>query len=171
MKHLMPWAGVLILMVAIVLLVYAYMFVPVTTVILVRHAERLNDTDTTSISAAGWERGADLAAAVREAGVTHIFVSEKSRTGQTAAATAERLNLIPSVIPAADTPRLIDSLRAYRGETVLVVAHGNTIGRILEALDIHEPVVIPRDVFDDLLVVTVAPFRSSVARLKYGRPS
>jgi broad specificity phosphatase PhoE len=171
MKQLMPWAAVLCLMVGLVLLVYAYTFIPVTTVILVRHAERLNDTDTTSLSVTGRERAAELAAVIREAGVAHIFVTEKSRTGQTAAPAAERLNLVPSVIPAGETPRLIDSLREFRGETMLVVAHGNTISGILAALDIHEPVVIPRDVFDDLLVITVAPFRSSVARLKYGRPS
>ena len=171
MKKLIPWAAVLLLLVAFVGLASLYMFSPVTTVILVRHAERNNDTDTTSISMAGWERAAALAAAVSDADVQRIFVTEKIRTGQTAARAAERLNIVPSMIPADQRSQLIDSIRSHGGETVLVVGHANTIPAILALLDAHEPVTIPRDVYDDLFVVTVTPFRSSIVRLKYGRPS
>ena len=171
MKQLVPSAIALFLLVVIVGLVYTYMYSPVTTVVLVRHAERINDTDTSSISADGWERAGVLAIVVREAGVKHIFVTEKRRTGQTAEPAAERLNLIPSVIPADRTPQLIDSIRTFGGEAILVVGHANTLPAILRSLDVHEPVIIPRDVYDDLFVVTVTRFRSSIVCLKYGRPS
>jgi phosphohistidine phosphatase SixA len=171
MKRVLPWALVITLLAAILILLYTYMFVPVTTVILVRHAEKNNDTDTASISAEGWERAGRLSAALSSAGVTHIFVTEKVRTRLTAVPSAERLSIVPSSVPAEDTQQLVDSIRSCRGGTMLVVAHSNTIPAILLALDVHEPVVIARGVYDDLLVVTVAPFRSSVVHLKYGRPS
>jgi broad specificity phosphatase PhoE len=171
MKRMIPWFAVLLLLIAIVLLSYWYMFAPATTVILVRHAERLNDTDTTSLSAAGWDRAAALAPVVSDAGVTHIFITEKARTRLTASLAANRLNLEPSVIPAADTKRLVDSIRACDGQTMLVVGHSNTIPDILKALDVDTPVEIARTVYDDLFVVTVTPFRASVVRLKYGKPS
>lgn len=170
-RQLIPSIIALLLLVTTVWLVYAYMYSPVTTVILVRHAERLNDTDTSSISAAGWERAAALALAVRDAGVRHVFVTEKGRTLQTATPALERLGLTPRTIPAHQTGQLRDSIRALAGEVILVVAHANTVPAILQSLDVHDPVDIPRGVFDDLLILTVTPFRSAVAKLKYGRAS
>jgi broad specificity phosphatase PhoE len=171
MKKILPWSVVLLMLAAFAGLIFLYMFSPVTRVIVVRHAERSNDTDTTSISAAGWERAAALAAAVSDADVQRIFVTEKIRTGQTAARAAELLSIVPSVIPSDRTSQLIDSIRAHSGETILVVGHANTIPAILASLDAYNSVTIPRDVYDDLFVVTVTPFRSSLIRLKYGRRS
>jgi broad specificity phosphatase PhoE len=171
MNRVLPWMLVLALVAGALVFAYLYMFTPVTTVILVRHAEKNNESDTSSITAGGMERAAALAAAVRDAGVTHIFVSDRIRTRLTAMPAAGRLNINPSVIPVDRPAQVVDSIRARPGETILVVGHNTTILAILTALGVHEPVSVARDVYDDLFVVTVAPFRSSLVHLKYGRPS
>ncbi len=168
------WIGYIIGLVAIIVLIgmmYSYFYTPPTTVILVRHAERLNDTDTTSLSPEGRERATELAHTVRDAGVASVFVTEKARTQQTAMPAATLLSLTPVVIPADSTGRLLDSLRTHQGQTVLVVGHGNTLGAILTGLGVHEPVTIARSVYDDMFVVVVSPSRASLVSLKYGKPS
>lgn len=173
----MPGKMTLLAVVAAILLgglcwlTYQVMFAPVTTLYVVRHADRLNATDTSSLSAEGLARAEALAVVLRDAGLTRIYVTEKARTAQTAAVTAERLAIRPTVIPSADLEGLVDSLRACRGEVVLVVGHAQTIPPLLQAMDVHQPVSVLRDVYDDLFVVTVSPFRSALARLKYGAPS
>lgn len=156
---------------ALVVMSYAYLYTPVTTVFLVRHAERLDDSDTTSLSAAGTIRASELAALVREAGIKRIYVTEKHRTLQTVAPAAELLQLTPVEIAGHLVDDLVDSIRVDKGKTILVVGHSDTLPAIIRRLGVHPQPAIGRDVFDDLFIVTVSPFRSSIAHLKYGARS
>lgn len=171
MKKWIPYTVALTTLVAAVVLLAVYYYGPVTTVIIARHAERLNDTDTTSLSPEGWVRAEELARLVRDAGVVRLYVSDKVRTRQTAGPAAALLGLAPVILPEDDAPALIDSLLARAGETALVIAHANTIPAILSGLHIHHRVTIARGVYDDLFVVTLSPSRGSLLTLKYGRPS
>ncbi|MDL1893435.1 histidine phosphatase family protein [Sphingobacteriales bacterium CHB3] len=144
---------------------------PATTVILVRHAERLNDTDTTSISEAGLERAEQLAQALRSYPLKRIFVSEKHRTLQTAAATAVLFNLQPVQIRANAIRGFADSVKAHRGDAILIVGHSDTVPNIIAKLGVSSPPAIETSDFDDLFVVTVFRFRSTMVHLKYGNPS
>lgn len=160
-----------IAVITLVLFAYAQLYTPITRVYLVRHAERLNDSDTTSLSDAGVARAMILAALVRESGIKKVFVTEKHRTGQTAAPTADFLHMEAVEIAGHLVDTLVDSIKANKGATILVVGHSDTVPAIMRRLGIHPAPAIGRDVFDDLFIVTIAPLRSSFAHLKYGARS
>lgn len=167
-------AGYVVGLGCIVLLVaasYMYFYLPVSTVVIVRHAERLNDTDTTSLSPEGFMRANILPHVVRDASIARVFVSEKLRSRLTAEPAIRFLSLPVSVIPADQVDALVDSIKSYPGENILVVGHSDTVPAIIRELGVAPAPSIGRNVFDDLFVVTVGAFRSSYIQLKYGTPS
>lgn len=148
-----------------------FWFSPVATVILVRHAERLNATDTTSISEAGIQRAHAVAHVLSSSGLSRIYVSEKQRTIQTAAPTAARFSIAPEQIPANAFQRYADSVKAHRGEVVLIVGHSDTLPEIIGKLGVRNAPAIPSGEFDNLFIVTMFRFRSTFLHLKFGSPS
>lgn len=146
-------------------------FSPATTVLLVRHAERLNATDTTSLSVPGLRRADSLAYVVGSAGVQVIFVSDRVRTQQTAAPAAAALGLTLVVIAMHDTNALVDSIRARSGQVIMVVGHSDTLFIIIRKLGVASPPGIASDAFDNLFVVTFWRWRTTLTHLKYGSRS
>ncbi len=71
-------------------------------VIVVRHAEKADQTPDTALSAQGKARAKSLADLLRGAGVTHIITSEYLRTRDTAAPLAAALGLTIEQVPARD---------------------------------------------------------------------
>lgn len=167
-----PWVlALLACLIAIITLISFVFFTPVATVILVRHAERLNDSDTSSLSEAGLERAATLAHVVGASGLDRIYVSEKTRTLQTAMATAAAIGISPVQITASESDRCADSVNAHKGERILIVGHSDTVPKIMEELGVSSPPTIERNEFDDMFVVTISRFRVTFVRLKYGTPT
>ena len=110
-------------------------------VVLVRHAEKAaRPADDPGLSPAGRARAEALAAALAEADVDAIVVTQYKRTQDTAAPLAATRKLTPLVIAAgADTARhaadVATSIRRQpAGSLVLVVGHSNTVPAIVEAL-------------------------------------
>jgi len=111
-----------------------------TTVILVRHAEKLAESGDPDLSAAGERRAEALSTVLADFPLEAIFVSQYRRTLQTAAPTATALGLTPVAIPitsgvpaqAAATAAAIRAMPA--GSAALVVGHSNTLGAIIAAL-------------------------------------
>jgi phosphohistidine phosphatase SixA len=121
---------------------------------IVRHAERVDDTPQSLLSAEGHARAARLAEILRDAGITAVFVSEYERTLQTAQPTAARLGLTPVVTKADDTPTLMAKVRALGPKArVLIAGHSDTVPKILAALGYATPVTIAKGEFDNLFVV------------------
>jgi phosphohistidine phosphatase SixA len=171
MKNRIPLLVILTFPVIVCAAAWYFWFSPVTTVFLVRHAERLNGSDTTSISPIGIERARRLAHVLSSAGVTRIYVSEKYRTTQTVAPTAMTLGVSPMPIPANAVQAYVDSVKAHRGEAILVVGHSDNLTAIMGKLGISNPPVIERSQYDDLFIVTMLRFRATLAHVKYGQPS
>jgi broad specificity phosphatase PhoE len=140
----------------------------VTTVILVRHAERLNNSDTTSLSQAGFQRADTLSYVIGAAGVNRIFVSDRARTQQTAAPTASQLGLTSVIIPANAIGEWKDSILAHRGDVILVVGHSDTVPLIIEQLGFSPAPVIGATQFDNLFVLTYWRWGSRLTHLHYG---
>lgn len=114
---------------------------PETVVILVRHAEKASETaDDPPLSARGRERAEALGRALAEAGVSAVIVSERIRTHQTVEPLLRARGLVPDTIPirqGADAhARGVAAMirERYRGKTVLVSGHSNTIPRVMTAL-------------------------------------
>ena len=151
------------------------------SVIIVRHAERQTGEGDDGLSEAGRQRADRLAAMLRDAGITHIFVSDLRRTLETAQPLAKLRNLSPTrmAIPAQGRRKISASelqVRATllaisklpRTAVVLVVGHSNTVPMFLTRLG-HGPIVRIGDTeFDNLFVVTPRATRApSVVRLRF----
>lgn len=114
---------------------------PPLVVVLVRHAERAADpTADPPLSAAGRARAEALAAALDDADLDAVVVTQYKRTRETAAPAAEARGLTPIVIEAgSDTGRHAAEVaaairRQLPGSVVLAVGHSNTVPAIIRAL-------------------------------------
>ena len=142
-------------------------------VIVVRHAEKADQTPDTALSAKGVARAQALATLLRSAGVTHIISSEFQRTRQTAAPLASALGLTVEQVPARDLPALVARLKALDpASVVVVVGHSNTIPPMLTVLGWPNTVDLHEGDFDNVFVLVPHPGqRASMVRLKYGQPT
>jgi broad specificity phosphatase PhoE len=141
-------------------------------VFLVRHAERADTVNggpammgnDPSVSDAGRARAAGLAAALKDAGITAIFVTEYKRTQETAAPIAKALGLTPVVVKANDRADLVSRIRNAKGH-VLVVGHSNTVPDVINALGVAATITIADTEYDNLFVVL--PHGAQLVRLRY----
>jgi 2,3-bisphosphoglycerate-dependent phosphoglycerate mutase len=132
----------------------------------VRHAEKAttggNDPE---LSVAGQQRAEALARILKDAEVSAIFTTEFKRTQETAAPTAKATQITPTIVPANDIPGLVEKLHGLKGNA-LIVAHGNTIPDLVEALAIATPVNIPENDYSELLVIILSD-KPQLLRLHY----
>lgn len=141
----------------------------VTTVILVRHAERastaMSDKDM-GLSAAGAKRAQLLAHMLSGAHVQAIYTSALPRTIQTAQPLAKELNLTPSEIT--DVATLVADIKSHPGRTALVVHHSNTVPKIMEGLGVRSAPSISDSQFDWFFIVTIRAGDATLLSLHYG---
>lgn len=155
---------------AILLLAWAWNASSTTTVVLVRHAEKLADPpDDPPLSPQGEYRAKALAGWMLDSGVRTIYVSELQRTRATAEPVAQRTGAEIVTLPADDVGGLVKRLRGeHRGETVLVVGHSNTVPALIEQLG-GDAVEIGENDYSRLFVVTDSPLtRTTVLALRFG---
>lgn len=154
---------------------YATFSRPVTTVIVVRHAEKnIEPTNPDpDLSPAGQARAQELARMFADAGVNAIYATQFKRTQQTVKPLGDRLGLSATVVEAKNTQELIRQiLTVHRGQTVFVAGHNNTAPEIVKALGGGDFPVIPESEFDNMFIVTVYRFgRAKVVKIKYGSAS
>jgi len=123
-------------------------------VFLVRHAEKLDESQDPPLSPAGSERAQALARHLASAGVKAIYVTQYRRTRLTAEPVATRLGLHPVVIDSDSAQELVDRIRKdHAKDVVLVVGHSGSVPRVIERLGHREPVQIGHDEYDSLFVV------------------
>ncbi len=147
-----------------------------TTVYIVRHAEKLNDTDTTDLTPSGYLRAAALADTLANRGIDSIFTTPYYRTRQTAQSLAKRIGIQPTDYPAKPIDAIVNRVGQIRKKTVLVVGHSNTILEITQGLGAKPTLAkIESGDFDNLLRVRIhrGPFRRSVSLSQtiYGQPT
>jgi len=141
------------------------------SVFVVRHAERADggaagmSTSDPDLSDAGKARAQSLAAALKDAGITAIYVTEFKRTQQTAAPLATALGLQVTVVPSKDMAALIEKLKGTAGNA-LVIGHSNTVPEVIKQLGVADPVKLADTDYDFLFVVT-AGSPASLVRLHY----
>jgi len=152
------------------------------SIIIVRHAERQTGGDVDDgLSDAGRQRAAHLATVLKDAGITHVFVSDRRRTLETAQPLARAGNLSPTriAIPAQGRGKiqpdelqvratLLAISKLPRTAVVLIVGHSNTLPIFLTRLGYDRRVTIPDGEFDNLFVVTPRATRTpAVVRLRF----
>ncbi len=139
-----------------------------TTVYIVRHGEKVNETDTTDLNPAGYARAAALADTLVNRGIDSIFTTPYHRTRQTAQPLAKRIGVQLTEYPAKPTEVIVNRVSRIRGKTVLVVGHSNTILEIARGLGAKPAMAkIESGDFDNLFRLRIhrGLFRQSVTFL------
>lgn len=163
-------------------LVFAQTDEVVTTVFLVRHAERAEQPrEDPPLTEQGVARSQVLARLLSTAGIKAIFTSQATRTKRTAEPLASKLGITPTTlvlktnpsnprqIAEESTKETVDKILAHAGGSVLVIGHSNSIPDVIKMLGGDVTPTIDERKFDDLFVVTVyAKGKARVAHLKYG---
>jgi broad specificity phosphatase PhoE len=151
------------------------------SIIIVRHAERQTGDGNESLSEAGRHRAERLAAMLKDAGITHIFVSDRRRTLETAQPLARQhhLSATPVAVPARprgkiEPPELqvratmAAIARLPRASIVLVIGHSDTVPIFLRRLGHPAAVTIQENEFDNVFIVTPRASRApAVVRLRF----
>lgn len=146
---------------------------PVTTVILVRHAEKNiepNNQDP-DLSPDGYARAQEIARVFGGAGVNAIYATQFKRTQETVKPLSDRTGVPVTVLQSNQTDQLVKELQTkHRGQTVFIAGHNNTVPAIASALSGENFPVIPESEYDNLYIVTIYRFgKAKVIRLKYGK--
>jgi phosphohistidine phosphatase SixA len=148
---------------------------PVTTVILVRHAEKNIEPENPNpaLSPAGMERAQTLVHVLGQSGITAVYATQYIRTQFTVAPLASHRGLTVTQIEAGNVAELVRQIKTNNaGGTVFATGHNNSVPAIIAALGGETFPIIPEYEYDNMFIVIVQRFRKTrVIRLKYGRPS
>ncbi len=138
-------------------------------IIVVRHAEKVDESADPLLSPPGMARAEALAKALRSLDIKAIYVTQYQRTALTADALATALSLKPIQIHSDATPELVKRMRQEHPEdVVLTVGHSNSVPRILTLFGGVEKVEIGPDEYDNLFVVVpAAAGPPTILRLRY----
>jgi phosphohistidine phosphatase SixA len=128
----------------------------VRTVFLVRHAEKASAAADAPLSPEGEKRAECLAYTLKDAGIKQIYVTDATRTQQTAAPLAKALKIKPTILPAKDPNALIKNLVYTGGGNILVVGHSDTVPFVIARLQGGTVAPIGENEYDRLFVMTIA---------------
>lgn len=139
-----------------------------STIVLVRHAERASTDQDSVLSAAGQQRAECLAQVLKDSGIKRILVTDTKRTQQTAEPLAKALGIKPVVIPARDTAAVAQNIFYGTGGNALVVGHSNTLPTIIQRVQAGTVPAIDDNEYDGMYVLTIMEGSSTqVIKLHY----
>lgn len=142
--------------------------ITITTIILIRHAERDNSSSADPhLNDKGILRANSLVRIMGSAGIKAIYTSHFIRTKETVSLLAAHLGILPVTLD--DPADIMDHiLENHTGEKILVVGHTNTIPELIGLLG-NTDISIAENEFDNLFLLTrINAATSSLLRLKYG---
>jgi broad specificity phosphatase PhoE len=147
-------------------------------IFIVRHGETVapKGSDYRPLSEAGQRRAGVLANLLKDAGISTILTSDAEWAVKTAEPLAKLLRIEPKALPQLNTQfkqKDIDEFASalrneHRKDTLLVVAHSNSVPALLRSLGYSVEIKIPESEFDNLFVVVPgSESRPTVLRLRY----
>ncbi|MGO7837221.1 SixA phosphatase family protein [Rhizobium johnstonii] len=147
----------------------------VTTIYIVRHAEKKvlaaaeKEPPGPGLTQAGVKRAIVLKEMLKDVGLDAIYVSNYRRTQETAEPTATETKLKAQQLGSAKAI-VEDILKNHIGQTVLVVGHSNTVDDIGKDLGVTIPTLGEKQ-FDRLFVVRRAGDKVELELRRYGEQS
>jgi phosphohistidine phosphatase SixA len=164
---LLPVLGIVLLVMGAWLLTHAQ---ATTTVVLVRHAEKLQGGDDPGLTDLGAARARALVRVLNQVEVSAIYASQYRRAVDTVAPLARNLELEITVMDAGDPEALVERILSQDyGRTVVVSGHSNTVPDLIERLGADAVPMLEESDYDDLFIVAIPWFGEvSVTRLAYG---
>lgn len=146
----------------------------ITTIILVRHAEKAKSNDNNpNLSEIGQQRAKKLAKTLKNASINAIYATEFARTQETAKPLSEIINIPIKIIEANSTDKLVNEIQdKHKGENILVVGHSNTLPSIIEKLGNIKIQEINENEYNNLFILNISKNdRAKLLSLKYGKES
>ncbi|MFB3902515.1 MAG: histidine phosphatase family protein [Acidobacteriota bacterium] len=123
-------------------------------VFLVRHAEKVDDTDDAALTQEGLNRAERLAAILKDAGITAVYTTQFQRTRNTAAPLCREAGIQPVVIPQGEEQKVVDAVRTrHKNDVVMVVGHRSTVIKMLKLFGAREPFAIGPGEHSQIFVV------------------
>src|SRR6202165_1501317 len=107
---------------------------PVTTVILIRHAEKVIDPNNPDVdlSPAGQARAQELVRMFGDTGISAIYATQYKRTQQTVKPLADKLGLPVVQVNSKSTAELVTQIRSkHTGQIVFIAGHNSTVPEIV----------------------------------------
>ena len=145
---------------------------PVTTVILIRHAEKIIDPNNPDVdlSPAGQTRAQEIARVFGDSGINAIYATQYKRTQETVKPLSDKTGVPVTIVNSKSTSDLLAQIRAqHSGQTIFIAGHNNTVPEIIAALGGPQYPTIPETEYDNLFVVTVyRTGKAKVVKMKYG---
>lgn len=138
-------------------------------IVVVRHAEKADQTADPVLSAEGTARAVALAKALRSLDVKAVYVTQYRRTALTAAPLIAASGLKAIEVHSDATPELVARMKKeHAADVVLTVGHSNSVPRILKLLGVTETVELTDTDYDNLFIVVPTGSGAPVLlRLKY----
>ena len=138
-------------------------------IVVVRHAEKADQTADPVLSAEGTARAVALAKALRSLDVKAVYVTQYQRTALTAAPLIAASGLKAIEVHSDATPELVARMKKeHAADVVLTVGHSNSVPRILKLLGVTETVELADTDYDNLFIVVPTGSGAPVLlRLKY----
>jgi broad specificity phosphatase PhoE len=138
-------------------------------IVVVRHAEKVDESADPLLSAAGTARAENLAKVLRTMDVKAVYTTQYQRTWLTAEPLMKAQTLQPIKVQANAAPELIDRMKKeHPADVVLTVGHSNSVPNILKLLGVTEEIKIADTEFDNLfIVVPNASGPPTLLRLRY----
>jgi broad specificity phosphatase PhoE len=144
---------------------------PITKVFILRHADKAGE----DLSEAGQTRAKELNRVLGETHIDSIFSTNTPRTKHTAQVLADAQGL-PVVLYDSEDQVINRVLKNCRGKRVVIVAHSNTVSKLIQKCGCTPPSSInpniPDTQFDNLFLVVLEKNKSikkcEVLHMKYG---
>lgn len=176
LKTIVVFAMLFAIFGAVVVFAYLSTFSrPLTTVILVRHAEKKVEpaNPDPDLAPEGVERAHQIARVFGDAGVNAIYATQYKRTQQTVKPLADRIGVPVTLLDSSQTEELVNQIQTtHRGQTIFVAGHNNSVPAIVSVLSNEKFPQIPETEYDNLFIVTIYRFgKAKVTKLKYGNQS
>jgi len=148
----------------------------VTTVILVRHAEKILEPGNPKpnpdpdLSPAGIARAQEILRMFGEAEITTIYATQYKRTQQTVKPLADKLGVAITQVVAKNSADIVSQIRAQHvGEVVFVAGHNTTVVEIINGLGGPKLPIIPETEYDNLYVLTIdSAGKADLVKMRYG---
>jgi broad specificity phosphatase PhoE len=176
LRTIVVFAMLFAVLAAVVVFAYFSTFSrPVTTLILVRHAEKKIEPENKDpdLAPEGLERAQEIARMFGDAGINAIYATQFKRTQQTVKPLSERTGVPVTVVDASQTNDLLRRIQTTdRGKTIFIAGHNNTVPAMVSELSGETYPVIPESEYDNVFIVTIYRFgKAKVVKLKYGKSS
>lgn len=144
-----------------------------TKVYIVRHAEKSTENPKErdpELTVIGKERAEALTAKLANVNFDAVLSTDLKRTRETSAGVAKD-NKLEMVVYNPSAPKLLaDRINnEFKGKTVLIVGHSNTILELVEALGAKRPLKeVTDDDYDNLILVTIVNNEATATIEKFG---